>query len=462
MRSLPYLLWQHSSAATLKRLVLCFIVLSPLVCCYAAEIASPLVSPDQGSLILFEQVRDIGDRRLPSATAKLDDDDDDFDDFDEVGIGNGNGNGQQGQDRLVAAFGGSEEEEEKEEEEKEIVTTACPKRKLTARDVTALGNNQFIQRSIKIGETQLWYFPKRDVLGRKTEFNTTTLADWPREYFGNVSSPASPVLHASSACPIVPSSGSGDANTTVYLSLTACSKPSVHGGHSGNEGLPFLPQLETYISTSNSQRNPGPGKDESSQRRVQAEEGYLCARVQSDGDIFIAVTAPNTSAYSGHYEYQLAVSVDALFHRVNDSGSYLAFVDSDTNAALIVTGDLLGHSPELLIKSPPPFVMMSTASHDFDAIAGLERSYCALERYSQSGKGNVSVHSDMTTRGGVYRTPKAQYNMTGLNRSASYRGHLAVNGNSTTSGNGVIGGGGKVFRPINFKTRSGKFSVKDP
>ena len=64
------------------------------------------------------------------------------------------------------------------------------------------------------------------------------------------------------------------------------------------------------------------------------------------------------------------------------------------------------------------------------------------------------VQMGMVTRG-LGNKPKQQFYATGLNSSSQYRAFLAMNGNSTASGNGVVGGGGKVWGPgIDFTTKS--------
>ena len=335
------------------------------------------------------------------------------------------------EDRALAPLFAYDDDQERR------LTVQPPRR----RDVTALGNNQFAQGSIKPGETQLWYFPESDVMGERTEYNATNSADFPDEFAGL-------------SCPTVQVDDASDGAATVYLSLTACSKPSVDDTLVQEVGE--IPQLETFISTSGAFRTPGPGQEDSrQQQRIPADEGYLCTRVYSSSAIFIAVSAPNTTTpTTGAYDYQLAVSIDGLFHRYNDSMPILYLVDADDKAALLVTANLTAAPAHQLMNNPPPFTMMAHSA-DSTAIGGLQRSYCALDRYAEFRNGNAELHSDMTTRGVGHPYPKAQFYLTGLNRSSTYYGFLAVDGNSTNSGNGIIGGGGKIFRPMNFSTKAG-------
>jgi hypothetical protein len=101
----------------------------------------------------------------------------------------------------------------------------------------------------------------------------------------------------------------------------------------------------------------------------------------------------------------------------------------------------------------PPYTMFA---HNINntALAGLERSFCALDRLSTLGRISNSTEMGMTSRG-LGNKPKEQFYITGLNRSSTYNGILAMVGNSTQSGNGIIGGGGSVWKAMNFSTKAG-------
>lgn len=310
--------------------------------------------------------------------------------------------------------------------------------------VSSLGNNQFQQSHIKVGETQWWYFPKEDVNGKKS----------------NVTSglPARIGVGKSAAQDDVPPNVHGNTkrSATVYLSLTTCSKPAVNTSEAGN---PLdLPQLEVYISQSESLQKPGPGKDGSAQTVHTAHKGYMGTSLDADGDVFVGVSAPNATGYSGQYSYEIAASIDALFHSVNDEGPFLYFLDADTNAALLVTGNLTQSQPgsdnyKQWMNITPPYTMFAHNVND-TALSGLERSYCALEQHSHVSKKTHDVGASMTNRG-LGNKPKEQFYVTGLNSSSFYYGILARDGNATSSGNGIVGGGGKIWKPMNFTTKSG-------
>lgn len=410
MQSLSRTPWQRRVAATLSTtlfLILCLAVSCPRFA-YAVELSS-LVPENQSALVLSGQGLDNGDHGL------------------QFGASRDNGfENQDSQERLSEG-------------------QALDNARMVPRDLTALGNNQFMQSNIKIGETQWWYFPKEAVNGNKTRLTPGLLEHVPDRDDNNI---CTEVINGSD-------DGLGRF-PTVYLSLTTCLKPSLNATNTTN--TPDLPQLEVYVSVSKSLQKPGPGNGISTQSSVQAVEGYLCAKVETDGDIYIGVSAPNTTAYTGIYNYQIAASIDGLFHSVVDDDAFLYFVDADVNAALLVTDNLTTEPPESKIYRQlramnPPYTIFANNVND-TSIAGLERSYCALDLNAQIRKRGNAVQAGMTTRG-LGNEPKEQFYITGLNRSSAYHGILAMDGNSTNSGNGIIGGGGKVYRPMNFTTKAG-------
>ena len=91
---------------------------------------------------------------------------------------------------------------------------------------------------------------------------------------------------------------------------------------------------------------------------------------------------------------------------------------------------------------------------------GLSNSFCGLNQNSQiAGKQDqadgdgTGVQMQMTTRG-LGNKPKEQFYITSLNRSSTYQATLGLVGNSTSSGSGVVGGGGAVWSMTNFTTKT--------
>ena len=109
----------------------------------------------------------------------------------------------------------------------------------------------------------------------------------------------------------------------------------------------------------------------------------------------------------------------------------------------------------------PPYGMFAHNQND-RSILGVQYSYCGLNHLAQIVAGLGAENQNvvgMTTRG-LYNKPKEQFYVNDLNASSSYWGFLAMQGNSTASGNGVVGGGGKVWSAVNFTTKTGLVSPR--
>lgn len=317
-------------------------------------------------------------------------------------------------------------------------------------DAKSLGNNQYQDSPLEVGGVQ-WFFVTKEMVNGK---RATTISTLPASLSArDVQENDNAKLELRKRQEDEPLAKRDQ--TTVYLSLTTCRKPT---SNNTNTVPGSFPQLQLYYSTDESLVKPGPGKDDNLQTVITAEGGFANASITTDGDIFIAVVAPNSTAYSGTYEYQIAASIDAPFHSVIDDDSFLYFIDADVSAALLVTNNLTQSDPNSTnyqewMKLQPPFTMFA---HNINntALAGLERSFCALDQLSTLGRISNSTEMGMTSRG-LGNKPKEQFYITGLNRSSTYNGILAMVGNSTQHGNGIIGGGGKVWKAMNFTTKAG-------
>lgn len=325
--------------------------------------------------------------------------------------------------------GGSGDEDEAETFGLDVIRRAPP-------DVSALKNNEFQRDNIKLGETQWWYFPKDQVRSNRSSVGPGLPANLTAQGITNEEA----------------SDWGGD--KTVFISLTTCQKPSFNSTDSGNGSISDLPQLTVHVSQS--VERPGPGKDDDSKT---SDEGYLSMTVEADGDVYIGVSAPNSTAYSGSYKYQIAASIDTYFHRV-ESGTFLYFVDADMNSALLTTGNLTQANSSMenyhqWINLAPPYTIFANNAND-TSIEGLRQSYCALEQNAQIRK-NSNIGTEMTARG-LGNKPKQQFHVKDLNASSTYLGILAMNGNSSASGNGVVNGGGRIFQPMNLTTKAGELT----
>ncbi|KAJ5169152.1 uncharacterized protein N7482_004746 [Penicillium canariense] len=314
-------------------------------------------------------------------------------------------------------------------------------------DAKSLGNNQFQEPTIEVGGVQ-WFFITKDVVnGNKSNTVSTLPAKLSARGFEEDDNNVKLELRKRDQ------QLTKRDETTVYLSVTMCAKPTSNSSTVSGS----FPQLQVYYSTSESLEKPGPGEDDNLQTTIEASGGFANASITTDSDIFIGVAAPNSTTYSGSFRYQIAASIDAPFHNVIDDDPNLYFVDADISAALLVTDNLTQSEPNSTnykqwMNLKPPYTMFA---HNINntALAGLERSFCALDSLSTLGRISNSTEVGMTSRG-LGNKPKEQFYITGLNRSSTYNGILAMVGNSTSSGNGIIGGGGSVWKAMNFSTKA--------
>jgi calcium channel MID1 len=253
-----------------------------------------------------------------------------------------------------------------------------------------------------------------------------------------------------------------DGPATLYISLNTCQQPSDPTDISGTKGAPPQPQI--YISQSSSNTLPGPGQSADSQQQVPVVGGFANVTLQASGPVYIGIAAPNTTTFTeGSYLVEIAASVDALFHSYLSTNLTLHLIDSDTTSALLVTSDLTNTTNGTLFDEwmslYPPFSIFVVNANK-TTIEGVQNSYCGLKTYAdiagvQGGPRSDDVESSVTNlTGSPY--PKQQFYVQGLNGSSSYYGILAMTGNSTNSGAGVVGGGGEIMQSVTFPTQAGR------
>lgn len=246
---------------------------------------------------------------------------------------------------------------------------------------------------------------------------------------------------------------------TLYITVTTCTQPT------SNTTTDTPPQLLLYVSQSKNNTNPGPGQDSASQKVMELHQGYALYELNATGDVFMGIYAKNDSSYSGTYSAQIAASIDAPYHYYwNSSDPNLFAVDSDAGSALLMTDPLIANISnttlfeEWMDITPPFQLFVSDASST--SIMGLQRSYCGLQTNAQivasrPGQTTSQVVTGMTNIG-TGSLPKQQFYVTGLNAKTTYNVMLAMNGNSTAAGDGVVGGGGQVFHMTSFSTLQSK------
>jgi calcium channel MID1 len=319
---------------------------------------------------------------------------------------------------------------------------------------TAIANNAPQLKPIQGGETQNWVFPKEALEGPLSPetpgLPSSVLRRWGEDEIEGLEG----VEH---------SLRKRQGQRKLYITINTCLQPSVDT--TADKRPP--PQLRLFYSQSKSLQKPGPGIDDPDNREVSIVEGFGSHTMEADDDVFIGVSAPASNSFNGSYEYQLAVSIDAPFHSYDDGTPFLFLIDSDTNGALLVTNDTTQANASSSVYQewmdmPPPFSMFASNIND-SRIIGLRHSYCGLKNTAQitaTGKdgqstGNVEVSMTDRAIGGNEKKPKEQFYIKSLNGSSTYYGFLAMDGNSTASGNGVVRGGGKVWKAMNFTTKSG-------
>jgi calcium channel MID1 len=315
--------------------------------------------------------------------------------------------------------------------------------------VTALTNNEAMPMNVVAGTTQLFTFsvgslPERGTAGGSLELRSEQTA----------SEQQSSGTEANKKTKLA----GRQESRTVFISANTCEQPRPIAPSRTGEAPP---QLTLYISTSSANQSPGPLADTDSQVIVDFIEGAAMYNFTVSDDVYIGVHAPNTTSFTGAYNFRIAASTDAYFYTYNgENNAGLIFVDSDSQGALLITHNLTDSSDpavEQKLMGSTPYVMFAHNKND-PSINGLRFSYCGLQNRAQiaatkDGQFANMVSTAMTKRG-PGNLPKQQFFFSGLNASSNYSAILAKDG--TASGNGLVGGGGLVFRATDFNTKSGK------
>ncbi|KAF1811065.1 hypothetical protein P152DRAFT_365041, partial [Eremomyces bilateralis CBS 781.70] len=236
---------------------------------------------------------------------------------------------------------------------------------------------------------------------------------------------------------------------TVWLSMNTCQQPTT------NQTLSAAPpQLTMYVSTSDGNQKPGPDVTSEEQEVIALVEGFASVAIQADKNVYVGVSAPSLpDTFTGPWNYQIAASIDAPFFESQDN-SFLGIVDTDTTSALLVTGNLTSTGADQKLKdkwlsADTPFTIFTYAANTTQ-VDGVRNSFCGLDL---AKKDALEVTMGMTDRG-EDDIPRQQFHVKGLQGGTTYHGLLAIEGNSTAFGPGVVGGGGRVWRPVKFSTKS--------
>ena len=292
-------------------------------------------------------------------------------------------------------------------------------------DIQTLANNVPGTLNIDQGADQYWTFPNRTLFGPKSPQTS------------GLPSPVGPPEIANATAPD---------EIVLYITLTTCIQPTRSG--SNPSGSPD--QLKLYYSTSSNNQKPGA---DNGGTPVVIDEGFGWMNISVKDDVFFGVFAPTSNDFSGGYNYQLTASIDGFFASYFDYPNP-SFNDSDTKSALFHTGNLTSDNSsrsdfQQWMSRPPAFTIY-VQNQDNPSIYGMQRSVCALENFSKT-----EYDTGMVLGGNGQ--PKQQFYVKSLNGSSAYYAIGAIIGNSTASGDNVVGGGGTVWSPVNFPTKSGRY-----
>ncbi|KAK4910604.1 hypothetical protein LTR49_020736 [Elasticomyces elasticus] len=247
---------------------------------------------------------------------------------------------------------------------------------------------------------------------------------------------------------------------TIFVTINTCLQPT---WNASSVQTVAPPQLTLYVSSKADNEDVGPGG--TSQVVQPLIEGFANISLTASGTWYIAVHAPELPiGFVGVWNYELAVSHDDYYHSADQFDPFLFLVDTDINSALLVTNNLTEQNAstdtyQKWMDLSTPFIMFA-ANTNHTAMMGLQNSYCGWANNNQIAASqsdpegaNGGVQMGMITRG-LGNTPKEQFYVTNLNSSSSYLGVLAEPGNSTASGPIVVGGGGKIWEPVYWQTKS--------
>jgi calcium channel MID1 len=341
----------------------------------------------------------------------------------------------------------------------------------TGPQYTELLNNAPQRMEVVPGGSTVYFFVQNSTLSGKPSGDQTGLPSPVRLLLrteNQVEEPRIPNLGSQEKIPSEEGTGNTILHsrqtgpTTLYISLNTCQQPSDPTDIGGTKGAP--PQLQLYVSQSSINTLPGPDQSTDTQRQIPVVGGFANVTLQASGTVYIGVAAPSTTTFTeGNYTVEIAASIDAPFHSYIANSSNLYLIDSDMTSALLVTKNL-GNSTngtlfdEWMNLKPPFSIFAVNTNRTF--IAGVQNSYCGLKTYADIAGVQGGAHSDevqtsiSNSTGSPY--PKQQFLMQGLNGSSSYNGILAMTGNSTSSGAGVVGGGGRVWQSTKFQTQAGR------
>lgn len=249
---------------------------------------------------------------------------------------------------------------------------------------------------------------------------------------------------------------------TVYISINTCKNPVFN--NDADKRNP--PQLSMIIA----ETSPGQelGSSVPNALTIPLTEGYAMRAIPAtSGSIIIGVAPPNADIdkSSSAFIYSVAASLTAPYHNVFDDSETLLslkLVDSDPNAGLLITENLLGWSKNQTnatfgsLEHGPPLNVFAN-NINYTALNGLQNSYCALSELGQvSGNAEANLNNGVEM-GVVHAKPnndqEQQIYLPNLNATSTYLGRLATL-NGSAYGTPVVNGGGTLYPLMNFTTKT--------
>lgn len=301
-----------------------------------------------------------------------------------------------------------------------------------AEETATLHNNEPGKNNIDAGDSHFYVFSKKDLQARKISQRSSALSS-----VADAGAERASLVDGSSEVRQAELESRQTNPATLYVTLNMCDQPVPTS--SNPNGAP--PPLQLYISTKISK--PSANNDETTAVPVNAGLGSY--NVTASTDVYFGVVAPASPGFKGIYSYELTASTDKPYTSyIDDTGMVL--VDSDTNSALLSSNSSESTSFGIFV-------------HDQQdpAVWGLHHSFCGLENHAQI-KGNIngSATGDVDTGMMPLSLGEKQqhFYVKTLNGSAAYYGMKVIAGNSGKSGSGAPGGGGTVYKTVDFRTKS--------
>ena len=298
-------------------------------------------------------------------------------------------------------------------------------------EITSLANNAPDKSNIVSGDTNYYRFSSKELKGQASRRLTRLTPD-----SGDHADP-------------------GASGSQVYISINTCAQPDP----SDQEAEIPPPQLNLYLSTSLSNQKPSATNRD---LQVPLIEGAGSYNRSTPSELFLAVSAPSTAGFKGQYTYELTASIDD-FYASYDQSIRLSSLDTDTNSTLLLTNDntttnTSSSEYRKWLTGPQPYSIF-VFPQNFSKLRGLTHSFCGLNNWAPI-KGNTlddqnpAIKTSMIVFGGKSSQLRQQTFVGALNGSTTYNAVVALDGNTTAHGPGVIHGGGMVWSAIIFTTKS--------